>query len=617
MSTCEDLLEWIKHPESYNLEFKEAKNQFSKEDVLKYSAALSNEGGGKLILGVTNKGDIVGTSAYKNYNHLPHEIYQNINIRVDIEEIYCQGERILIFHIYKRPVGRIIKYKGIGKRRLGDSVVDMDDDAVRNILNETEPDFSAQIVRGLTVNDLDKEALDNFRKLWSKKQRREEYLTYSDEKTLNSIGLLVDDGIRYAGLILFGKKYKIDNFLPCSEIIFEWRHDKNAIPHDFRKIWREPFFKIYNEVWETINARNIRFPIQEGLFQRDIFAFNEKSVREALLNAVTHRDYAIVGQSIFIKASPEEFVIESPGGFPPGITLENILKKTSWRNRNIAETFEKAGLVERAGQGMKDIFFATIKEGKGTPDLSQSDSYSVKLFIPTQIKDLQFIVYLEKAAQETQTILTFEEILELEKIRCGQKSDLPPKVLEKLLRNGIIEKIGKTRDTKYILSRNYYIYAGKVGIHTRLRGLEREKYKILIISHLERNKKGYIKDFKDAFSELSVKTIRNILTELKNEGKIVVGYGAPAKGNTLLNYCGIRTDFLEYTVDANPHKQNLFLPGTHIPIKHPDQIRIDKPDYILILPWNIKEEIMDQLAFVKTWGGKFIIPIPRVEVIDA
>jgi hypothetical protein len=107
------------------------------------------------------------------------------------------------------------------------------------------------------------------------------------------------------------------------------------------------------------------------------------------------------------------------------------------------------------------------------------------------------------------------------------------------------------------------------------------------------------------------------LISVKNEGKTIVGYGAPAKGNTLLNYCGIRTDFLNYTVDANPHKQNLYLPGTHIPIRHPDQIRIDKPDYILILPWNIKEEIMNQLSFVHMWGGKFILPIPSVEVIDA
>lgn len=124
----------------------------------------------------------------------------------------------------------------------------------------------------------------------------------------------------------------------------------------------------------------------------------------------------------------------------------------------------------------------------------------------------------------------------------------------------------------------------------------------------------------EEFSRRVEATKRALLASLiaiKNEGKSVVGYGAPAKGNTLLNYCGIRTDFLDYTVDANPHKQNLFLPGTHIPIKHPDQIRIDKPDYILILPWNIGEEIMEQLSFVREWGGKFIIPIPDVRVIDA
>ncbi len=124
----------------------------------------------------------------------------------------------------------------------------------------------------------------------------------------------------------------------------------------------------------------------------------------------------------------------------------------------------------------------------------------------------------------------------------------------------------------------------------------------------------------EEFSRRVEATKRALLTSLiaiKDEGKTIVGYGAPAKGNTLLNYCGIRMDFLDYTVDANPHKQNLFLPGTHIPIKHPDQIRIDKPDYILILPWNIGEEIMKQLSFVCEWGGKFIIPIPEVRVIDA
>ncbi len=105
------------------------------------------------------------------------------------------------------------------------------------------------------------------------------------------------------------------------------------------------------------------------------------------------------------------------------------------------------------------------------------------------------------------------------------------------------------------------------------------------------------------------------LIQAKNECKLVVGYGAPAKGNTLLNYCGIRTDFIDYTVDRSPHKQGLFLPGTHIPIYHPDRISETKPDYLLILPWNLRSEIISQMANIREWGGKFVIPVPQLEII--
>ncbi|WP_309738608.1 MULTISPECIES: class I SAM-dependent methyltransferase [unclassified Chamaesiphon] len=105
------------------------------------------------------------------------------------------------------------------------------------------------------------------------------------------------------------------------------------------------------------------------------------------------------------------------------------------------------------------------------------------------------------------------------------------------------------------------------------------------------------------------------LIQAKTEGKSIVGYGAPAKGNTLLNYCGVRTDFIDYTVDRSPHKQGLFLPGTHIPICHPDRIAETKPDYLLILPWNLRSEIIAQMACIRGWGGKFVVPIPQLEVI--
>lgn len=107
----------------------------------------------------------------------------------------------------------------------------------------------------------------------------------------------------------------------------------------------------------------------------------------------------------------------------------------------------------------------------------------------------------------------------------------------------------------------------------------------------------------------------SFLIEARQAGKSVVGYGAPAKGNTLLNYCGIRTDFLDYTVDASPHKQNHFLPGTRIPIYHPEKLKETRPDYVLILPWNLREEITAKVAYIRDWGGQFVLPIPELEVI--
>ena len=104
------------------------------------------------------------------------------------------------------------------------------------------------------------------------------------------------------------------------------------------------------------------------------------------------------------------------------------------------------------------------------------------------------------------------------------------------------------------------------------------------------------------------------LISAKEAGKTIVAYGAPAKGNTLLNYCGIRTDFIDFTVDRSPHKQNRFLPGTHVPIYHPDKISETKPDYLLILPWNIRNEIMEQMSYIRDWGCQFIVPIPEVRV---
>ena len=116
--------------------------------------------------------------------------------------------------------------------------------------------------------------------------------------------------------------------------------------------------------------------------------------------------------------------------------------------------------------------------------------------------------------------------------------------------------------------------------------------------------------------EATKRALLKFLIDARESGKSIAAYGAPGKGNTLLNYCGIRTDFLDYAADRNPYKHGRVTPGTHIPIFPPERIAETKPDFVLILPWNLRDEIVEQLAYVRNWGGRFVVPIPRVEVID-
>lgn len=129
------------------------------------------------------------------------------------------------------------------------------------------------------------------------------------------------------------------------------------------------------------------------------------------------------------------------------------------------------------------------------------------------------------------------------------------------------------------------------------------------------NKTEIYSEFEEKVKDTKRK-ILDFLIKAKAENKTIAGYGAPGKGNTLLNYCGIRTDFVDYTVDRSPHKQGHYLPGTLIPIYDPAKIKETKPDYIFILPWNLKDEIMNQLSYVREWGAKFVVPIPEVKVFD-
>jgi len=289
-----------------------------------------------------------------------------------------------------------------------------------------------------------------------------------------------------------------------------------------RKDWREPFLIIFDEIWEVVNARNSRIPFEEGFFEGDIWAFDRKSVREAVLNAVAHRDYRERG-SVFIEASSENLIVKSPGGFLPGVSSENALdSQGKWRNRLLMETLGSIGLVERYGHGLDRIFKKSISDGKGTPILRETSIGFVELIISAQVKDKNFVYFLEKIAKEKQIQFDFvKDLMFLDEIRENQFSDDKEK-RSKFLKLGVIEKVGRGRGMKYILSNQFYAFLDKKGEYTRKKWLGKEQQKEILREFFQQHKKARMQDLRDGLFEgrLSNQSINLLLNELRGEGKI-------------------------------------------------------------------------------------------------
>lgn len=498
-------------------------------DAASYVSAIANMEGGHLVIGVDDSFQVVGIQDLDTYTaenaklkilskclNLPSEGF-------DIVEYVADDTRFRVWiidipkHLCRRPVAAHDKTW----QRLGDSLVEMRPERHEAIVHEAivGHDWSSDICSEATLESLDSSAISELKRRWSEKSGRPEFLSYSNSKTLCNLDLIGSDGVTNAAVLLFGSENLISRVLPGAEILFEWRQEAGKITHDYRAAWRKAFLIEYDEIWNTINARNLRVPFHEGLIQREVFAFHEKSIREALMNAVAHRDYTKVDQSIFIKASPQVFFIESPGGFPPGVTIENVLNAHVWRNRRLMEVLEKIGMVERSGQGMDDIFGFTVADGKGFPDLTKSDDTAVRLSIPAAVIDPGFVKFVEQIINEKQVTLLPDDLFDLERIRMGEKPVDPSRV-EQWVQIGIVEKVGKTSGTRYVLSHRYYKQERRLGMHTRLIGLSRDTKKALILEHLKRNTRGSMPEFVEAFPDIKRSDITNLLQELRRENKI-------------------------------------------------------------------------------------------------
>jgi ATP-dependent DNA helicase RecG len=411
-------------PEGEHYQFKEWKTKNNFTEVVKICCALANCGGGKLILGVTDKRprQVVGSNAFPQPERTRADLIEKLRVGVGFELYNDDNKRVLVFEVAGRPVGLPVQVGGIAWWYSGDSLVAMPEEVRRGIYAESGHDFSGEICKGATLSELDTRAIEVFRRTWATNSGNKRIANLSIEQLLRDCDAITDEGVTYAALILFGTGKALRQHLPQAEVIFEYRSSEAAGPAAQREEFTEGFFNYNDRIWELVNLRNDKQHYQDGLFVFPIYTFNERVVREALLNAVTHRDYQLAG-SVFVRQYRDRLVVENPGGFPSGITVENILDRQSPRNLRIAKIFQLCGLVERSGQGMNLIYELAIREAKPLPDFRGTDAYFVKLTLNGLVHDKRMLALIKKIGDERLEAMTTDDYMLLRKLFQGKEPE--------------------------------------------------------------------------------------------------------------------------------------------------------------------------------------------------
>jgi len=495
--------------------------------ILGYVAALCNEGGGYLVIGMHDDypHKVVGTTQCKGaIGKLESEIYRDLGIRPFIYELFDEsGKRVLVIQVPKRPVGKVFKFEDVALMRVGEEIRPMDDKTFLSILQEQEPDFSEQICEKATFEDLDPIAIDILKKKYSIKQKNPSFFSISNEQALSDLKLVVDGKITNAAVLLVGKEDTLSKIFPQSKVMLEFRGTESQIHYDNRFTFSQPFFILIDKLWDTINVRNGSMPIRNGAYIFDIPFFNEDVIREIVNNAFAHRDYR-KNSEIVIKQYPLKMEIINAGGFPPGVSIDNLITVPSTpRNRLLADVLSKTGIVERSGQGIDKIFLLTLSEGKPEPDYSSSDDFSVTARLFATIKDKGFAMFIKEIQEERDddNKLSVFDVITLCAIRDGNKRSVNKSIAHKLEQQGLLEKRGKTSAQFFILSRRYYEMTGNMAEYSALTDWDKKQLFSVLLPFLEKYNTAKKSDInKLVGSHISPKRLRAFLESLIADGMI-------------------------------------------------------------------------------------------------
>lgn len=529
MRESEDHVEF-KRGDKGNISYNGAHKDTPKERrrcILGYVVALCNEKGGRLVIGMHDDfpHKVMGTQqAINAIGQLESDIYRDLGIRPDIYELYDEEQkRVLIIEVPSRPAGKIYKYEDVPLMRVGEELKPMDDKTYLSIIQEQEPDFSEQYCLEATIDDLDENAIRVLKEKYARKQHNPSFISISNEQALSDLKLISNGKITNAAILLVGKESSIEHFFPQAKVFLEYRKTEAQVEYNNRKVFGQPFYILIDQLWNAINEKNESIPIREGSYIFDIPYFNEMVIREIVNNAFAHRDYR-KNSEIVIKLYPTKMEIINAGGFPQGVTLENLLTVPSTpRNRLLSDVLSKTGIVERSGQGIDKIFLYTLAEGKPEPNYSYSDDFFVTAILYATIKDLGFAMFVQSIQSELadNEKLSVFEVLALCKVRDGEHKNIDKEIAIKLEHKNCIEKHGKTNAQFYTLPRRYYEMTGKEADYSMLVDWNVEQFLAVLSPYLAKYGKARKSDIvKIVGDHITEKQLRSYLSQLRKEGII-------------------------------------------------------------------------------------------------
>lgn len=502
-SEFEDIL---KTGETDTVEFKSWINTRSTKERVSLAVdeliAFANTKGGTVYFGVEDDTyEVTGCDPQYDSQRFMESIYDRTRppLFTEISEFKYKDKTVIGISVksdgntYATTDGRCLK-------RLGRNSKPFYPDEMSNKYSTIQnPDFSGQIIEESTEDDINKIEIYNIKEKLKIRDSKSTLPDMEDMAFLRDLGLVKTDGnkekLTVAGLLFVGKENSINRLLPQAEVIYLHYSADNPEEYDARLDLKQPIVSVIDRLTEKIQDVNKILNVQIGLFRLEIADFSEKVFQEALLNALSHRDYQNTG-AVYVKHYPDKIVIENPGGFLDGITEKNIITHPSVpRNKLIAETLQRLKYVQRSGQGVDIIFKEMVSMGKPYPEY-HSFNDAVTLTIYSSIEDMDFVKFIVREQEEQQNILTLSELMILrwltdsKKLLLSEASEITQKSLEEarrscnnLIKLGLVEVVGK----EYMLTAKVYGAIKSDVEYTRDRTIQYIKAKNMILEYLKEN----------------------------------------------------------------------------------------------------------------------------------